>query len=131
MSSVEEDAASKYRAFATDQGFRTVRTLIKSGTVAAIFYWGFQALQVLAGQDTKLSVALSLVFSVLVNVKFVAAIALTGGAMAWAVLERYLRLRKVDQLQGRIKQLEQMIDPNRSSSGLTTRGTTNPQDKIR
>jgi Flp pilus assembly protein protease CpaA len=131
MSSTEDEDAAKYRAFATDQIFRTARTLIRCATVAVIFYWGFQALEVLAGQDTKLSIALSLVFTALVDIKFAAAISLAGGATAWAVLERRLRLQKVDNMQGRIKQLEQMIDPNRSSSGLTTEGRTNPKDRIR
>lgn len=119
------------RTFAADQVFRTLRTLIRCGTVALIFYWGFGALEALAGQDTKLSIALSLVFTVLAEIKFAIAIALTGLATAWAFLERTLRLRKVDSMQGRIKHLEGIIDPTRSSSGLTTRGTTNPQDRIR
>jgi len=131
MSTTQEDPDGRFRAFAADQVFRTVRTFIRSGTVALIFYWGFQALEVLAGQDTKLSIALSLVFSALVDLKFAAAISLAGGAAVWAALERGLRLRKVDNMQGRIKQLEQMIDSNRTSSGLTTQGKTNPQDRIR
>ncbi len=119
------------QTFATDQFYRTVRTLIKCTTVAVIFYFGFQALQVLAGQDTKLSVALSFAFTALADIKFAAAISVAGGTTAWAILERSLRLRKVDSLQGRIRQLEQTIDPSRSSSGLTTRGTTNPRDRLR
>src|ERR1700722_14618682 len=131
MSVTEDDVAAKYKTFATDQVFRTVRTLIRCGTVAIIAYWAFQALEALAGQDTKLSIALSLVFTALVDIKFAAAVSLAGGTTAWAVLERRLRLQKVDSLQGRIKQLEQMIDPNRSSSGLTTQGQTNPQDRFK
>jgi Flp pilus assembly protein protease CpaA len=126
--SVTHDVA---RTFATDQFYRTVRTLIKCTTVAIIFYFGFQALEVLAGQDTKLSVALSFAFTALADLKFAAALSVAGGTTAWAIIERGIRLRKVDSMQGRIKHLEQMIDPSRSSSGLTTRGTTNPQDRIR
>jgi Flp pilus assembly protein protease CpaA len=128
MSVTQHDVA---RSFATDQFYRTVRTLIRCTTVIVIFYFGFRALEVLAGQDTKLSVALSLVFTALADIKFAAAITLAGGTTAWAVMERSLRLRKVDNMQGRVKELEQMIDPSRSSSGLTTRGTTNPQDRLR
>jgi hypothetical protein len=128
MSVPQHDVA---RTFATDQLYRTIRTLIRSATVATIFYWGFQCLQVLAGQDTKLSIAVSLVFSALADIKFAAALTMAGSTTAWAIMERTLRHRKVDSMQGRIRQLEQMIDPNRTSSGLTTQGKTHPRDRLR
>jgi hypothetical protein len=34
-----------------------------------------------------------------------------------------------EQMQGRLKELETKIDPGRSSSGLTTKGQTNPRDR--
>jgi hypothetical protein len=119
------------RMLVIDQVFRTVRTLIWAATFAFFSYMGFRSVEALAGQDTKLSVVLSLLFTALMDFKFAFAISLAGAGVAWGAVERTLRLRKVDQMQGRIKQLEQMIDPNRSSSGLTTRGTTNPRDRLR
>ncbi len=44
--------------------------------------------------------------------------------------QRALRLRKTKQLQARITDLETMIDPNRSSSGLQKTGETHPEDKL-
>ncbi len=44
--------------------------------------------------------------------------------------QRALRLRKTEQLQARITDLETMIDPNRSSSGLQKTGETHPEDKL-
>ncbi|MCB1985558.1 MAG: hypothetical protein H6936_09120 [Burkholderiales bacterium] len=46
----------------------------------------------------------------------------------WAILERKLRKKKTNSLQGRIKELEKIIDPNRTSSGLMTTGDTTPND---
>jgi len=40
-----------------------------------------------------------------------------------------LRKRKTEYFQNRIKLLEEEIDPNRSSSGLTPKGETKPEDK--
>lgn len=47
---------------------------------------------------------------------------------AWAMLERYLRKKTVESMQGRIKQLELRLDPGRSTSTLTNQGDTNPRD---
>jgi hypothetical protein len=47
----------------------------------------------------------------------------------WAILERYLRIRKTESLQGYIKKLEKKLDPDRTTSGLLPTGETNPKDK--
>ncbi len=44
--------------------------------------------------------------------------------------QRALRLEKTKQLQARTTDLETMIDPNRSSSGLQKTGETHPEDKL-
>jgi hypothetical protein len=71
----------------------------------------------------------SLLLSVLAEMKVAFWVSLAGAACAWGFVERRLRHRKVEQLQGRIKQLETMIDPDRSTSGLTPAGRTNPLDR--
>ncbi|MEE9441967.1 MAG: hypothetical protein V3V99_04800 [candidate division Zixibacteria bacterium] len=45
-------------------------------------------------------------------------------AGSYGVLQQRLRYRKTKYLQGRIKDLEIQIDPNRTSSGLTETGQT-------
>src|SRR5438128_2329756 len=105
-----------------EERYRTLRTLIRvAGAVYAV-YLGHGALEVLAGETTKLALELS----VLADVKFTLTFALAGAATTWAVAERIIRHRKVEQMQGRIKELETRLDPNRSSSGLTPKGKTNP-----
>jgi hypothetical protein len=94
---------------AVAQRYATARTFIRTaGFVGAIYILQGFFLQI-AGHDT--------------------AVALGGGGCAWAAVERALRHRKVEALQGRIRELETAIDPNRSSSGLTPKGKANPKDK--
>ncbi|NOJ47823.1 hypothetical protein [Bradyrhizobium archetypum] len=108
-----------------EEKYRTFRTLIKvSGAVFGV-YIAREAIETLAGQTTKLAFELA----VLANVQFAFTLTLAGVATAWAVVERITRQRKVEQMQGRIRDLETRLDPNRSSSGLTPKGKTNPKDK--
>lgn len=109
--------------------YRTVRTGIRVLGLMAVSYFGFHALQDMAGQNTSISIALSLIFSAFADFKFLLALGLVGLLAAWAVAERYLRHRKVEFLQGRIKALETTIDPQRTSSQLTIEGKTNPRDR--
>ncbi len=46
------------------------------------------------------------------------------GAILYGWLQRRLRYKKTENLQGRIKSLELQLDPNRTSSGLTPKGET-------
>jgi membrane protein YqaA with SNARE-associated domain len=113
--------------YRTQQRYATARTAIKAAAWVACAYIGFNAATAFAGQST--AVAISLILTALVDAKFALSIALAGAACAWAVAERLLRHRKVEQMQGRLKELEKKIDPGRSSSGLTTKGQTAPKDR--
>ena len=111
--------------YRTEQRYRTLRTAIKaSGWVLGVWMLGY-VIQPLAGQETAVSLAISL----LADLKFVVTITLAGAAAAWAVVERMLRYRKTEYLQNRIRDLEMELDPSRSSSGLTPKGKTNPRDR--
>lgn len=109
------------------EGWRTVRTLIRTAGVVASIYLVFRALTPFAGRQTAVDVALSLV----ADFKFALSVILGGLAAAWAVVERLLRYRKTEYLQNRIKALESRFDADRSSSGLTPKGQTNPKDRRR
>jgi len=111
----------------TDQRYLTLRTLFRCGLGAFVAWTALKAVEALAGQST--SVAMTLIFSVLFEFKLAIAITLAGCCAIWALLERSLRRKKVASLQGRIRSLESGIDPNRTSSGLTPGGKTNPLDR--
>jgi len=111
--------------FRTEQRYRTYRTFIKGACWVVGIYAAGAVIQPLAGQNT----ALSLGISILADAKLTIAITLAGGAATWALVERHLRHKKTEYLQNRVKELELRLDPARSTSGLTTRGKTNPRDK--
>ncbi|WP_295815120.1 hypothetical protein [uncultured Nitratireductor sp.] len=108
-----------------EQRYATIRTGIRVIGILAGLYIAQMAVVALAGEETSVS----LLISVLADVKFAFTLTLAGAAVAWAAVERHLRHRKVEQMQGRIKELELKLDPGRSSSGLTPQGKTNPGDK--
>src|SRR3546814_4250159 len=108
-----------------EQRYKTARTLILVLVFLGCVWVIGDAIGDLAGKETN--VAVSLLFSIFADLKFALSVALAGGMAAWAVVERWLRHRKVDRLQGRIRGLEKRIDPGRSTSGLTTKGQTHPR----
>jgi hypothetical protein len=54
---------------------------------------------------------------------------LAGGAVSYGLKERRLRRQTTERLTARTSQLEKELDARRSSSGLTTKGTTRSEDK--
>lgn len=120
-----EDRSDLYRV---DQYYKTIRTGIRSIAVIAVAYFAFECFRQFAGKSTELNLALSLLVNALVDIKFVVSLSVAGLASILAWRERRLRYRKTEELQGRIIKLERRIDPNRSSSGLTPKGKTNPMD---
>ena len=112
-----------------DQRYRTVRTLIRTVGWCVCAFIFYKIVTVLAGQTTNVSVAMRLVFVALADFKVEFLLALTGLSCAWAVVERLVRQRLAARLSSRNAELERMIDPNRTSSGLTIGGKTNPGDR--
>lgn len=111
--------------FKVEQLYRTIRTGLKCITTAVVAYFVWNALKDLSGHDTNLAVKLLANVDVSIVFSWLA----TASTSVWAVKERRLRVRKVEQMQARIRQLEEHIDPNRTSSGLTVQGGTNEDDK--
>ena len=105
-----------------DRAFDLATTLIWAGVFVAIAYTIFLCIRELAGHDT----VAQFVVGYLSNGKGGASakpwMATTALAAAWGGIEKWLRGRKVGSMSQRIKDLERMIDANRSSSGLTRTG---------
>jgi hypothetical protein len=64
-----------------------------------------------------------------IGVQFVAALSVSGLSIAYGVYQKQQKKITTERLHKRIKELEIQINPERSSSGLTPRGETNPADK--
>ncbi len=107
------------------QRYGLARTVVWASVAAFGLYCLRDMVGSLAGKDTFVG----LWFSFFGDVKFVVSIG--GGAFGvlFGLRERRLRHKKVGYLTERVRELEQAIDPHRSTSGLTPEGKTNPRDK--
>lgn len=107
-----------------------LRSLFKWGGLVGIFYFLSEIVSDLAGQTTYADIGIDVGILAEVGTSQVLAWALALGAVIWALLERSLRRKTIERLTGRIRDLEESEDPNRSSSNLTPRGKTRPEDKL-
>jgi len=117
------------RARKVDRFAAVAETLIKFGTFCVVAYFFTGALKAYAGEVTFAQVGITLLGDLKVN-EWVAYL-LAGGAVTYGLRQRKLRRDKTEELAGRLKQLEGRFDPRRSSSRLTPRGTTHPEDSRR
>lgn len=111
-----------------DRLYELARLVIVTAGLVLIFYFGFKALSAFAGEETRFSVFLSLLASEAPFCTISVVLGCGGGWYGWR--QRQLRGKTIDRLQGRIRDLETNIDPNRTSSGLTTFGQTHPTDRL-
>lgn len=110
-----------------DQVTGVIKTAIRAGAVVACAYILSQAMEAFAGQST--SVFVQLMFSVIADVKFAVALGAGAGGLLFGLSQYLLRRRTIKRLHPRAKQLEEIIDSNRTSSNLTLAGETNPSDR--
>lgn len=94
---------------------RTFDFLVAVRWPAALAFSVWKAMPYLAGRTTE---AIFLILFRRVGAFDATPWTLMSGVIVWALLERYLRRRKTIRLAGRVRALELLIDPDRSSSGL-------------
>jgi hypothetical protein len=111
------------------KGYELARDVVKGFVYLGCAYFGYLAIVALAGQQTDARFALSYFTSGDNDYGLPWLVALVVIVLAFG--ERKLRLRKTRYLQGRIRELEQRVDPNRTSSGLLEDGSSNPKDDLK
>jgi hypothetical protein len=111
----------------TEERYRLFRLIVIWVGICVLGYWAKDAIVALAGHSTSVVVQAGL--KIISDVRFTASYMVSAGCTTWAVAERRIRQRRVRELHVRIKELETAIDPNRSSSKLTSEGKTNPRDR--
>jgi hypothetical protein len=107
-----------------------LRSFFKWGGLVGIFYFLSRMVEDLAGQTTYADVGIDVGILAEVGTSHFLAWGLAVAAVLWALFERRLRRTTIERLTGRNRELEESIDPNRSSSNLTPRGKTRPEDKL-
>jgi hypothetical protein len=93
-----------------------------------IFYFLYLSVEALAGKYTFADIGLQ----ALANLRVSEAIAYAFGAagVGYGLRQRKLRRDTIEQLAARVQAAEQLVDPGRTSSALSARGTTRQEDLI-
>jgi len=114
-----------------------INSLIKWVGLVIIVYYCFRSIEVLAGKNTDADININVLSSFL-SFDFGDKVAVVIGIIGFFLCicgiiygkcQRRLRLKTVERLQGRIEELERSTDPGRSSSKLTPKGETRPEDR--
>jgi hypothetical protein len=106
--------------------FSTIKALLKYGSIVLIVRYGYYAVLALAGKQTFADVG----FRILGNVQIshnICYLVATGGIL-YGVGQRTMRRRHIKRVDSLKNNYERMLDPRRTSSGLTHTGQTRPED---
>ncbi len=112
----------------TEGTVQVLLSLIRWGAIIAISRYAYLAIEALSGKSTLADIGINFLSDIKISVTL-AWIAGVGGVF-YGISQRKLRKDTVERLQERIQALEAEIDPNRSTSNLTRRGDTRPEDRI-
>ena len=97
--------------------------------LAVLAYFGYRSVDTLAGRTTLASIGVGI--SVLGKVYISEAVAWLFGVtgISYGLRQRALRHNVIARLSPAVREREQALDPKRTSSQLTERGRTKPQDE--
>jgi hypothetical protein len=106
----------------------TTQTAIPWASLCFVAYMVFRSVNVLAGKTTFADLGVNFIGNVKVNeaLAWLLAVLFAG----YGLNERRLRRKHIERTAPQIHELESRIDPNRTSSRLTPRGTTRREDKV-
>jgi hypothetical protein len=97
----------------------------KWGSFAFIAYMGYLSIGKLAGQNTYADIAVRAIGNVKVSDGIITLLIVSGWAFGLA--QRSLRRRYIERTAPVKNKLERILDAKRTSSNLTSRGTTPPE----
>lgn len=100
---------------------------IYGATIVVVVYFIYRIFEALAGKTTFAYIFTSFLANINIQVAVAASLAVTG--LGYGLYQKRQRKKTTESLHKRIKELETHFDANRSTSGLTTRGDTNPADR--
>ena len=91
-----------------------------------------RAVESLAGRTTLANFGLFLVADLKANtvVSHLVTLLFGVGGVSYGVRERRLREKNIERMSSQNTELEKLIDSNRSSSKLTRKGQTRPEDRL-
>jgi hypothetical protein len=104
------------------------RDFIKYGGYVWMAYYAYLSIDALAGNVTFASIVIDVLGSTGISVALGWLFGVVG--ITYGLFQRKLRKDVVERLAGRIKKYEMEKDKRRSSSRLTERGDTRPEDDL-
>ncbi len=105
-----------------------LRLVIKYGSLALVAAFAYGAIAVLAGKHTFAQIGVRFLGDIRIANSIGYVVGGTGLLYGWR--QKKLKEDTIQKFAPRIRDLETAIDPQRSSSGLTERGRTRPEDQI-
>lgn len=102
--------------------------IVKCGTGVWIVHYIYLMIESLSGKTTLADIGVSFLGEL--NISIAIAWMSFFGAVIYGLRQKKLRKDTVERLQTRITELEKGFDEKRSSSNLTKRGDTRPEDKL-
>ncbi len=100
--------------------------IVTAGTVF-IFYYIYLMVDSLAGKTTFAYIFTNIIANIYIQTAI--SMSLAAGGVGYGVYQKRQEKKTRERLHKRIKELETGADPARTTSGLTTRGETNPIDR--
>lgn len=101
-----------------------ILSVIRWSAIIVCFYFAYLSIGELAGKQTDALINIKM----LLDSNFLGII-FGGGGIIYGVVQKRLKQNVIKRLQPRIQNFEQQLDPNRTSSLLTSGGDTNPADE--
>ena len=105
-----------------------IRLFIKYGFLALIAFFVYHCVDVLSGKQTFADIGMRFLGDIKIGNSF--GYVVGGGGLLYGKRQKGLRERAIENLAPGLQGREAAMDPNRSSSGLTPRGRTRPEDEI-
>ena len=109
-----------------------VARLCKWIPLCVICYFAYLSIASLAGRSTLAQFGLWIITDLKMNTAFSHIVtALFGaGGVPFGVRQRRLRRRNIERMASQLAEYETRLDPKRSSSRLTKKGQTRPEDAL-
>jgi hypothetical protein len=104
-----------------------IQMAIKVGGLVGIFAIIGSTLRVMTGRETVLNIAIQIVATMKLSSKISYALGLAG--VAYGLRQRRLRRSVIERMSEHQRKLEQSLDQGRTSSEITLKGTTRPDDR--
>ena len=105
------------------------RYAIQWAGLVLIAYFFYRTLDSFAGRNTFAEIGIKILGNITVSRGIITL--LTASGWVYGLGQRGLRRRSIERLAPAKNQVEGLLDPNRTSSNLTSRGTTPPRKRKR